>query len=329
MEEIFVILSHTPTFEQQQLLRDLVFKLKQNNKKTLIVSHTPIPEDINKLTNYSFYDSDNTLLDVWKYTEGFNFYGNEYFLVESQFDIFKYFNYGLAVYKLVSLGLSLAKNLGYKKCHMIEYDTDFSGLNYFDEANLNLEEKDCIFFKTDQFEGTPILLGSCTSFNLDKYTYDEFNFDKQEIKYLLKKGTTAGMAEIVTFEKLIKNKNYLMLDKESINNVTLNLSSTLKIHSGFDKNISLIPCVKKDTNEIIIFGKNENIDKIDIEILYNKKEVILFSIDPSSWKYISLGNLDDLLNLKVYLNNKFINELDFENTIPKEEFRLKSIFTKQ
>jgi hypothetical protein len=267
MEEIFVILSHTPTFEQQQLLRDLVFKLKQNNKKTLIVSHTPIPEDINKLTNYSFYDSDNTLLDVWKYTEGFNFYGNEYFLVESQFDIFKYSNYGLAVYKLVSLGLSLAKNLGYKKCHMIEYDTDFSSLNYFDEANLNLEEKDCIFFKTSQFEGTPILLGSCTSFNLNKYTYDEFNFDKQEIKYLLKKGTTAGMAEIVTFEKLIKNKNYLMLDKESINNVTLNLSSTLKTHSGFDKNISLIPCVIKDTNNVILFGDNKTDQDIKFEII--------------------------------------------------------------
>ena len=79
MKEIFVILSHTPTFERQQILRNLVFKLKQNNKKVLVVSHTPIPEDINKLVDYSFYDYDNILVDVWKYTEGFNIYKNEYF----------------------------------------------------------------------------------------------------------------------------------------------------------------------------------------------------------------------------------------------------------
>jgi ABC-type multidrug transport system ATPase subunit len=105
MEEIFVILSYTPTFEQQQLLRDLVFKLKKNNQKVLIISHTHIPEDIIKLADYYFYDSENPLLEVWKHTEGFNFYRNEYFKVESQFDIFRYFNYGLAAYKLVSLGL--------------------------------------------------------------------------------------------------------------------------------------------------------------------------------------------------------------------------------
>lgn len=328
MEEIFVILSYTPTFEHQQMLRNLIYKLKQNNKKTLIVSHTPIPEDINKLTDYSFYDSDNTLLDVWKHTEGFNFHKNEYFLIESQFDIFKYFNYGLAVYKLISFGLVLAKNLGYKKCHVIEYDTDFNNLDCFDKINLNLEEKDCMFFQINQFEDTPVLLGSWISFNLKKYRYNEINFNEQEIKDLFKKGTTAGMAEIVIFEKLIKNKNYLTLDKDFIDNITLNLSSTLKIHSGFNKNISLIPCVKKDTNEIIIFSKNENINKINIEILYNKKEVISFIVDPNSWRYISLGNLDSLLNLKFYLDNKFIHELDFENDISKEEFRLKSIFTK-
>jgi hypothetical protein len=327
MEEIFTILTYTPTFEQQQMLRNLVFKLKQNNKKVLVVSHTPIPEDINKLVDYSFYDYDNILVNVWEHTEGFNFYENEYFKIASQFDVFKYHNYGVAVYKLISFGLMLSKNLGYEKCHMIEYDTDFDNLSGFDEINLHLKTNDCVFFKTGQFNDTPILLGSWTSFNLKKYTYDDLNFDEQEIKTLLRKGTTAGMAEIVTFEKLIKNKNYLMLDKEfTFGKINLNLSSTLQSHSGFEKNLTLIPCVKKDTSEVILFGNNHNSHHINVEILYNENEIISFDIDSNSWRYIPLGNLDNLLNLKFYYNNKMFIELDFKNSIPKEEFRLKSVF---
>ena len=327
MKEIFLILSHTPVFEQQQILRNLVFKLKQNNKKILIVSHTPIPEDINKLVDYSFYDSDNLLLDVWKYTEGFNFYQNEFFKIVSQFDVFKYYNYGLAAYKLVLFGLSISKNLGYKKCHMIEYDTYFDDLDIFDELNNHLEEKDCIFYKTGQFNDIPILLGSCLSFNLNQYSYNDFHFDEITIKELLKKGTTAGMAEIITFEHLIQNKNYLMLDKDFIlNKISLNLSSNLSFHSGFEKKVSLIPCVKKDTLDVILFGNNQNNSEVNIDVFYNKEEIISFNIDPNSWRLISLNNLDNLLNLKVYFDNKMFIELDFENDIIKEEFRLKSVF---
>lgn len=327
MEEIFLILAHTPLFEQQQMLRNLVFKLKQNNKKILIVSHTPIPEDINKLVNYSFYDSDNLLLDAWKYTEGFNFYQNEFFKIVSQFNIFKYYNYGLAACKLLWFGLFLSKNLGYKKCHMIEYDTDFDNLDGFDELNNYLEEKDCIFYKVDQFNNIPILLGSCLSFNLNKYSYDNLHFDETKIKELFKKGTTAGMAEIVIFEYLIQNKNYLMLNKDFLlDKISLNLSSTLDFHSGFEKKVSLIPCVKKDTLEVILFGYNQDNSIVNIEVLYNKNKIISFDMGPNSWKYISLDNLDDLLNLKIYFDNKMFMELDFENDIIKEEFRLKSIF---
>ena len=327
MKEIFFIEAYTPTFEQQQMLRNLIFKLKQNNKHILIVSHTIIPEDIIKLVDYYFYDIDNTLLDVWKYTEGFNIYKNEYFKIASQFDVFKYSNYGLAACKLLWFGLFLSKNLGYEKCHMLEYDTDFNNLDVFNEINSYLETKDCVFFKTGQFNDIPILLGSWISFNLEKYSYDNFYFNKQEIKNLLKKGTTAGMAEVVVFEKLIKNKNYLMLDKEFIfDKINLNLSSTIQSRLGFNKSISLIPCVKKDTFEVILFGSNNSNNKINIDIFYNKKEIISFNIEPNSWRYIFLGDLNNLSNLKFYYNNKMFIELDFENDIIKEEFRLKSVF---
>jgi hypothetical protein len=118
-----------------------------------------------------------------------------------------------------------------------------------------------------------------------------------------------------------------MLDKEfALNKINPNLSSTLQTHPIFNKSISLIPCVKKDTSEVILFGNNNNSHLLNVEILYNKSELISFDIDSNSWRYISLGNLDNLLNLKFYYNNKMFIELDFENNIPKEEFRLKSVF---
>ena len=330
MEEIFLIASHTPNIEQQQLLRNLVFKLKKNNQKVLIISHTHVPEDIIKLADYYFYDSENPLLEVWKHTEGFNFYRSESFKIESQFNIDRWDNYGLAACRLLYFGLFICKNLGYKKIHWLEYDTDFNNLEEFKKVSNYLDEYDSVSFKINEFNSFPIISGQWISFNVSKYDYNDLNFDHDNLLKTFKEGTTAGMSEILIYKELISKKNKLLLLKSDIdtNNLFLNLSANLDYHSGYYKNFHLIPCVIKDTNNVILFGDNKTDQDIKFEIIVNNT-FISFKIAAGHWRYINLCTLNELVKIKFYMNNKFLRELDFENDIPKEEFRLKSIFTKQ
>jgi hypothetical protein len=90
------------------------------------------------------------------------------------------------------------------------------------------------------------------------------------------------------------------------NNVTLNLSSTLKLHiQVLIKIYHLIPCVIKNTNNVILFGDNKTDQDIKFEIIINNT-FISFKIKSGHWRYINLCTLDELTKIKVYINNKFI-----------------------
>lgn len=330
MEEIFLIASHTPNVEQQQLLRNLVFKLKNNNQKVLIISHTHVPDDIVKLADYYFYDSENPLLEVWKHTEGWNYFANEFFIINSQFSISRWENYGLAACRLLYFGLFICKNLGYKKVHWLEYDTDFNNLEEFKKISNYLNEYDNVSFKLNEFNSFPVISGQWMGFNIDKYDYNDLNFDYDNLLKVFKEGTTAGMSEVLIYKELILKKNKLLLPESDIdtNNLFLNLSANLDYHSGYHKNFHLIPCVIENTNNVILFGNNKSNQDIEFEIIVNNT-FISFKIAAGHWRYINLCTLNELVKIKFYMNNEFLRELDFENDIPKEEFKLKSIFTKQ
>ena len=52
MKEIYLILSHTPSFEKQQMLRQLVYSINKHGKQIMVVSHTQIPKDIEDMCYY-------------------------------------------------------------------------------------------------------------------------------------------------------------------------------------------------------------------------------------------------------------------------------------
>ena len=62
LHEVILITAHTPDEYRMGLLRNLVIKLKENNKKIVISSHSKIDEDILDMIDYFVYDSNNQLL---------------------------------------------------------------------------------------------------------------------------------------------------------------------------------------------------------------------------------------------------------------------------
>ena len=99
--------------------------------RSMIVSHTVIPTDIQKKVNYCFYDSKNEILTDWDLLNQPWFNPNNDRRIQSSFLSKK--NTHLAIWRMMILGFSLSKNMGYNKVHHIEYDCEIKNDSEFDE----------------------------------------------------------------------------------------------------------------------------------------------------------------------------------------------------
>ena len=142
MKDLFLITAYTPDDERKDLLRNFVSSIDRELFDVMVVSHSSIPEDVINKINYFIYDSSNILLTDVEY-KYLMFYGNEKFNITTTEN--RPFNHFLAAWKLVTLGLSNAKNEGYKKVHCIEYDTELSSLDEFIENSSLLDRHSLVY----------------------------------------------------------------------------------------------------------------------------------------------------------------------------------------
>jgi hypothetical protein len=109
-----------------QYTRELIEKIKIYGEDIAVVSHTPIPEDIQKSVNYSIYDCRNYLIKDWSTTL---WYGNNDLKLEySSGNTYQ----GFSIYLNRKNAISLLKS-DYKRGIFIEYDFDHNGLSEFRE----------------------------------------------------------------------------------------------------------------------------------------------------------------------------------------------------
>lgn len=146
MNDLIIITSYHPTLEQEDMLRNLVNNISNLNKDfdVMISSHSYVPKDICDKVDYVIYDKENNILTGDEYratlwvslTDNYKIYtqyvGNQ--------------NTMLAVWKLQITAFNLAKSLGYKKVHKIEYDTIINDLSEFKDNSKLLDEYDTIFY---------------------------------------------------------------------------------------------------------------------------------------------------------------------------------------
>lgn len=146
--EIFLIGYYKSNFNSLNKLIKLINLIKHQNKKIIIASHSPLPEDVIKEVTAYIYDCDNILLDcVNDVTTNYTFYTNlgDKNIVSPFISSGIYLDksYVLAAIKNIMNGLALAKQLNYDIVHFLDYDAipDFEEL----EENVNL-------IKNNQFD---------------------------------------------------------------------------------------------------------------------------------------------------------------------------------
>lgn len=315
MKDLFLITAYTPDDERKDLLRNFVSSIDRELFDVMVVSHSSIPEDVINKINYFIYDSSNILLTDVEY-KYLMFYGNEKFNITTTEN--RPFNHFLAAWKLVTLGLSNAKNEGYKKVHCIEYDTELSSLDEFIENSGLLDRHSLVYYSTNY---QPSIISFPISFHLDKINEQWFICDEEDLKNQL---LTKHIKTIEDHElKILANepnklkKSHLLLSE---NNIKINT-----YYSG-GEDIWVTPVVDKNNN-LIVFSYNprQHLTKKDIlvyniKILVNDEFYTNYDNKLGGWHLTFVKNFDKIKNLTIIRNNKKIVNYDF-NKIDKQQFK--------
>lgn len=196
-----IILCHPNSPKKVQVLKkciDLCPGVK------IVSSNYQLDDEVQKLADYCLVSNKNETLKKTEFEQySLNYYltsNTEFGLVTTQFE----FEHGYAVYSLIRNGLKLAKGLGFKKVHVINYDYFINEDTFNNHLSL-LNENDCVFYDyqkkyydRDSF---------CTGFFSGKTSalLEFFDFFKTKHDYYSHKVNPLNILEIKSFEFLDKS----------------------------------------------------------------------------------------------------------------------------
>lgn len=177
-DEIYYIPTYMVNPKVKEYTYNLIKYLKSQNKEIILVSHHPIPTDFQELVDYCIYDKRNTLLYDSEY-KGYLSWTDPVFTVYSQ-EFFSY-NSTIACYYFYS-ALFLAKFLGKKIVHSIDYDTIIDNLDQYEENYeiLTTTDYSSVRYKND----ANVLFADTYSTDISKLNLDFFIKGEEELKEL-------------------------------------------------------------------------------------------------------------------------------------------------
>ena len=320
MKDLILISAYCNTKEKEEILRNLVTQIntQSQNLDLMVVSHTPIPLDIQDKCNYSFYDSKNELLYDW------DLRSKPWFDPDNERPILScltaHYNTHLAIWRLIILGNSIASHLKYNKVHHIEYDSDIQDFSEIYDNSKLLDTYDCVVYNKQERTVDDVLFGTYQSYRLDTLHPELLNLDEEKLKFQIKNSVHRSPEKMLK-DLLYHTNNYLVKPKSVLDvNNFFGLS-----HMEEDKETAwCLPYYDKltDTLEFIVWNM-EGFSDIDVTIVYNKNQTIdLGTIHPKRWRSYSLGKYNDASTLMVLLNNKIRDIYNFNSY--REKFKLNS-----
>lgn len=324
MKPLILITAYHPDDLRQKLLQNLVEST--TNFTDLydvgIISHTPIPEHISKLVSFSIYDSKNEILT------DLNYRGRPWFSPSNR-KIQSVFvgrsNTHLAVWRMMILGFSLAKNMGYEIVHHIEYD---SFLNNVDELNKNtelLKTHDYIFYTESIPTIDSILFGSYQAYNLNTINPQLIVLNEQSIKESIKNSVHRSPEKML--KSIITEGKYIEKDRNLLNSNDFALSNEFK-NELTKNNVIVSWCLpfydQTDDKIHFVVWNTDSPTPLDIKIIINNTQIInINDINQKAWSLRELGKINDINKILVMVNDKVRDVYDF-NIISKKDFMISS-----
>jgi hypothetical protein len=310
-KDLIMITSFCNTPEKLEVLRTLVGQISKHKSRfdLMVISHTTIPQDIAEKTDFTIYDKKNELLYDW------DLRSKPWFSPEGGRPILSiytgFFNTHLAIWRMIIIGNSIAKNCGYKKIHHIEYDSNIIDFEEIYENSRLLDTYDAITYNKSEKDVDDILFGTYQCYRIDTLHPDLYILDEDKIKESIKLSDVKS-PEGMLFDLLHKGKNSLVKSKN-----LLDKNGNIFGISHHDLNMEhvawCLPYYDRATDKLsFIVWNMEGKQTINVVIIYNDEKTFKFeNIEPGYW---SLMDIDDFINAKkltVILNNKIRNIFNF------------------
>jgi hypothetical protein len=323
IKEIYLIAAYTPNFKKQEVLRSLVHSINKEKKDVMVISHSPIPKDIEEMCKYTIFDSENKLIydaniQFWSTTQVAN--------KKFEFINLKSFTTILACWKLQSGGFSYLKSLGYDIVHYLEYDSEINDFTHFDEAKQIIldGEYDLIGFEPKTENEQPHLILPIT-LNLKKLSFDHLIYDED---YLISEYKNRYYNQIFPITETMGYDNVwskLKIKVESFDKISDNIK--MNENQNFiglpDKyclhtvngvlHITHDNLTKLDGNmiDVIVIDKNKN----------NKSKTFFAPYYRCLWVNLEV-NYVDAIYIRIFVNGGLFKELNLMN--PKDRFYVES-----
>jgi hypothetical protein len=273
-EPIIIISTYTNTEHIIKITKDSVSKIKEYGYKVILTSHHAIPIELQNIVDYSIVDQNNIITHH-------DFYSNAW---QDNEDISMQMNittegnhlyHGAAVYTNYYNGISLAKNVGYKKAICFNYDMVISDETVIKTLSNYLNANSAVYnhFKASEGESLrTVIFATNTDFFLNN-----FRIIQNEDDY-------------------IKWQNDIKSESNGLENMFYN---TLKDKLQLIKTIN-----NNEYNELL---KNCNVDICSMVEYFNILPVSGFDKTFAIW--LSTSNIvdDRRFDVNVYKNHKLIS----------------------
>ena len=321
MKDLILITAYCPDGYRENKLRNLVNSLNPHSQlfDLMVVSHTPIPLDIQNKVSLLIYDKKNEILTDWDMLNQPWFNPSNDRRIQSSY--LSKINTHLAIWRMMILGFSTAKNLGYNKLHHIEYDSEINNINEFIENSAQLNDYNSIVYIDRQPNISPILFGSFQSYFLPNIPEKLINLDEEWIKQSIRNASSKSPE--LMLQKLLEEKGKVLYKDR--NDLEKNGNKFGIVDGQMENNFIPwgVPFYDRSTNEVgFIVWNTQNKNGVKHQIIINSNQIHnTISTSFNNWRMEFLGNLDSIESLLIIENNKIRDNISLKTQEEKDIFK--------
>jgi len=320
MKDLIIIGAYCPDEERENVLRDLVQSLSNHKEQfeVMVVSHTTLPVDIQKKVDFYIYDKKNEILTDW------DLLNQPWFMPGGDRQILSSFltkkNTQLAIWRMMIIGFSNAKNLGFTKVHHIEYDCEINELSEFLENSILLNENNYVVYMDRKTDVQEILFGSFQSYFIPKLHPILVKLDEEKIKSLIRNSHSKS-PEGLLFTLIQESGNFFVKDRKVLEDKGNRFGI---VNSQNSKNNPWsLPFYDYETENVDFISWNiTNPNGLEYKIIINDDKFLHISkVNFNHWTIYNLGKIEEINSIIVIENNEIRDTFFLSTEHEKEIFK--------
>ncbi len=320
MKDLVMITAYCPDSKKIDKLRKLVNQLYEFRYEIdiMVISHSPIPIDIQDKVNLYLFDEKNEILTEWDLLNQPWFNPGDDRRIQS--GLLTGRNTHLAIWRMIILGFSLAKNIGYKKVHQIEYDSEIDNIKDLRENSRDLDKFKTIYYVDNM--GTTvdeILFGSFQSYRLDYIHNDLLTLNEDKIKNIIRLSSSKTPEHIL--QKLIHEVgDYKVKNRKEIEN-NGNKYATSENDEGFNPwGVPFVDLLDNHIKFIVWNQKKEN--GVNYHIIINDEHIFKTGLVKfNSWLMTDFGDYESINKMTIIENDTVRDIFEFKTEEDREIFK--------